>query len=176
METFLNRQTIYNGRILKLELDQVKCDNGVIAYREIIRHSGGAGILCISEDQKVLLIKQFRYAYNEEIYEIPAGKLEKGEDPLDSAKREFEEETGHIAEEIKYLTTIYPTCGYTDEKIYLYLVTKFKVSKPHFDEDEMIESVWIDFKDVLDMIHKGTIKDAKTICAIQSYLLMRNCE
>ncbi|MDE5856176.1 MAG: NUDIX hydrolase, partial [Anaeroplasmataceae bacterium] len=112
MEKFLNRKVIYEGKILRLELDQVECENGNPAYREIVRHNGGAGILCITKENKVLLVKQFRYAYNEVLYEIPAGKLEKNENPLSAAQREFEEETGNRALDMSYLTTIYPTCGY----------------------------------------------------------------
>lgn len=171
MEKFLSRKTIYSGKILTLELDQVKCENGALANREIVRHNGGAAVLCITEENKVLLIKQFRYAYNEILYEIPAGKLEKEEDPLSAAQREFEEETGNVALDMSYLTTIYPTCGYSSEKIYLYLVTKFQKTETHFDEDEVIEPIWLDLKDVLSMIERGEIKDAKTICAIQAYLI-----
>ena len=174
MEKFLNRNVIYEGKILRLELDQVECENGKLAYREIVRHNGGAAILCIRQDNKVLLIKQFRYAYNEVLYEIPAGKLEKEEEPLCAAQREFEEETGKLALDMSYLTTIYPTCGYTNEKIYLYLVTKYEPSKPHLDEDEFVEPIWIDLKEVFEMIQNGIIKDAKTICAIQAYLIQKN--
>lgn len=173
MEKFLNREIIYNGKILRLEKDTVECENGVHAYREIVRHHGGAAILCVAEE-KVLLIKQFRYAYNEILYEIPAGKLEENEDPLDAAMREFEEETGNLALDMSYLTTIYPTCGYSSEKIYLYLVTQFKKTITHLDEDEVIEPLWIDVKEVLDMIANGEIKDAKTICALQMYLMNQN--
>lgn len=174
MERYLNRKTIYNGKILTLQLDQVECDNGTLAYREIVRHHGGAAILCISKEKKVLLIRQYRYAYDEVIFEIPAGKLEQKENPLDAAKREFEEETGHMALDMTYLTTIYPTCGYSDEKIYLYFVTQFKKTETHFDEDEVIESIWIDLEKVLSMIASGQIKDAKTICAIQAYLIYQH--
>lgn len=173
MEKYLNRKIIYEGKILRVELDQVECENGRLAYREIVRHHGGAGVLCVSEGNKVLLIKQFRYAYQEELYEIPAGKLEEKEEPFTTALREFEEETGNEALDMTYLTTIYPTCGYSDEKIYLYLVTKFKKTKTHFDEDEVIHSYWIDIEEVLQMIKEGSIKDAKTICAIQAYFLVK---
>ncbi|MDE7264236.1 MAG: NUDIX hydrolase [Anaeroplasmataceae bacterium] len=172
MEKYLNRKVIYEGKILRLELDQVECDNGCLSYREIVRHSGGAGVLCVTEEKKVLLIQQYRYAYNEMLYEIPAGKLEPNEDPQITALREFEEETGHLALDMSYLTTIYPTCGYSDEKIYLYLVRRFQTTQTHFDEDESIKSSWHDLDDVLQMIQKGIIKDAKTICAIQAYLLL----
>lgn len=174
MEKYLNRKTIYKGKILTLELDQVECENGKLAYREIVRHHGGAAILCINEEQKVLLIKQYRYAYDEVIYEIPAGKLEERELPFVAANREFEEETGNVALDMTYLTTIYPTCGYSNEKIYLYLVTRYKKTTTHFDEDEIIESIWVDFKEVLSMIQAGKIMDAKTICAIQAYLIKHN--
>lgn len=174
MEKFLNRKIIYDGKILRLELDQVECKNGKSAYREIVRHNGGAAILCITRDNKVLLIKQYRYAYNEVLYEIPAGKLEKEEDPLSAAQREFEEETGNRALDMSYLTTIYPTCGYSSEKIYLYLVTKFEQAKPHLDEDEFVEPIWLDLREVLEMIQNGILKDAKAICAIQAYLIKQN--
>lgn len=174
MEKFLNRKVIYEGKILKLELDQVECENGNLSYREIVKHNGGAAILCVTLDNKVLLIKQFRYAYNEVLYEIPAGKIEKAEDPLSAAQREFEEETGNFALDMSYLTTIYPTCGYSTEKIYLYLVTHFEGSQQHLDEDESVEVIWKDLTEVLQMIEDGTIKDAKTICAIQAYLLKKN--
>ncbi|MDE6660686.1 MAG: NUDIX hydrolase [Anaeroplasmataceae bacterium] len=174
MEKFLSRKVLYEGKILRLDLDEVECENGNLAKREIVRHNGGAAILCISEENKVLMIKQFRYAYNEILYEIPAGKLENEEDPYRAALREFEEETGNVALDLSYLTTIYPTCGYSSEKIYLYLVTKYYPSCQHLDEDEFIEPLWIDLKDVLEMISKGIIRDAKTICALQAYLIQQN--
>lgn len=174
MEKYLSRTILYEGKILRLEKDQVLCENGKTATREIVRHRGGAAVLCITEEQEVLLIKQFRYAYQETLYEIPAGKLEKDEDPKLAAIREFEEETGKKALDMTYLNTIYPTCGYSDEKIYLYYVSSFKESKTHWDEDEQIEVAWVNLKKVLQMIQSGEIKDAKTICAIQSYLLHQN--
>ena len=107
MEKFLNRKVIYDGKVVRLELDQVQCSNGLISDREIVRHHGGAGILCITPEDKVLLIRQFRYAYKEILYEIPAGKLEMKEDPLEAAKREFEEETGNHALDMTYLMTTF---------------------------------------------------------------------
>lgn len=171
MEKFLNRKIIYEGKILRLELDQVQCENGKVSFREIVRHCGGAAILCISPENKILLVKQYRYAYNEELLEIPAGKLEENEDFLTAAKREFEEETGYLAQNLSYLTTIYPTCGYSSEKIYLCLVTKYIPSKQNLDEDECLEPIWMDLKEVCQKIEEGVIKDAKTICAIQTYLI-----
>ncbi len=170
MEKKIDGKVIYDGKILKLELDKVICNDNITSYREIIRHNGGSSVLCIKEN-KVLLIKQYRYAYNEIIYELPAGKLEINEDPQEAAIRELEEETGYKALNIKYLTHIYPTCGYTNEKIYLYLVTDFIETKTNFDIDENIDKIWIDLNEVLNMIKQGIIRDAKTICAINLYLL-----
>lgn len=170
MEKKIDGKVIYDGKILKLELDKVLCNNNITSYREIIRHNGGASILCI-KDNKVLLIKQYRYAYDEIIYEIPAGKLEENENPQEAAIRELEEETGYKALNIKYLTNIYPSCGYTNEKIYLYLVDEFIETKTNFDTDEFIEKIWVSFDEVINMIKQGIIKDAKTICAINLFLL-----
>ena len=173
IEKKISGEVIYDGKVVRLEKDVVLCPNNNEAYREIVRHNGGAAVLCVTNDNKVILVKQFRYAYNEFLYEIPAGKLELNEDPLVAAEREFEEETGNKAQNIEFLNVIYPTCGYCDEKIYLYLVTDFKQTKTNLDEDEFVETYYIDLKDVYKMILNGEIKDAKTICAINSYILKR---
>ncbi len=166
--------TIFDGKVVRLDKDKVLCPNGKESYREIIRHPGGAGILCITKEDNVLLIKQFRYAYDEVIYEIPAGKLEHNEDPYLAALREFEEETGNKAEELISLGHIYPTCGYSAEKIYLYLALNVSPCERHLDEDEVIEIEYVPLNKVKEMILNGEIKDAKTICAITQYLLKYN--
>ena len=170
-EKRLDSNLIYDGKIIKVEKDTVLCPNGKKASREVVRHNGGAGILCVTSDNKVLLERQFRYPYDEIIYEIPAGKLEKGEDPYQAALRELEEETGNKAEELIYLSDIYPTCGYSSEIIYLYLSKNYVKTKTNFDEDEIIESEFIPLDEVKEMIKNGIIKDAKTICALSLYLL-----
>lgn len=161
---------IYDGKIIKVEKDKVLCPNGKEAFREVVRHNGGAGILCVTEDNKILLERQFRYPYDEVIYEIPAGKLEKNEDPYQAALREFEEETGNKASSLEHLIDIYPTCGYSSEIIHLYLAKNFIKTETNFDEDEVIETEFIPLDDVLKMINDGRIKDAKTICALNVYL------
>ena len=168
----LSGETIFEGHVVKLVKDKVLCPNGNESFREIVRHNGGAAVLCINENEEILLVKQFRYAYDEVMYEIPAGKLEKNEDPLLAAKRELEEETGNKAESLDFLGAIYPTCGYSSEIIYLYLAKNCKKTQTHFDDDEVIESKFYKLDDVKNMILNGEIKDAKTICAL-SYYLMR---
>ena len=115
-EKKIDGEIIYDGKVVKLIKDKVLCPNKKEAYREIVKHNGGSAILPITKDNKILLIKQFRYAYNEVLYEIPAGKLELNEDPYSAALRELEEETGFKVEKLESLGIIYPTCGYTKEK------------------------------------------------------------
>ncbi len=173
IEKRLSGETIFEGHVVKLVKDKVLCPNGNESFREIVRHNGGAAVLCINENEEILLVKQFRYAYDEVMYEIPAGKLEKNEDPLLAAKRELEEETGNKAESLDFLGAIYPTCGYSSEIIYLYLARNCKKSHTHFDEDEVIESKFYKLDDVKNMILNGEIKDAKTICALSYYLMKK---
>ena len=170
-EKKLDGKVIFDGHVVKLEFDEVLCPNGNKSFREIVRHNGGAAILCVTPDDKILLEKQFRYAYDEVIYEIPAGKLEKGEDPYKAAIRELEEETGNKANELIHLTDIYPTCGYSSEVIHLYLALNTKPTQTHFDDDEIIETYEIPIEEVKEMILDGRIKDAKTIVAFTYYLM-----
>ncbi len=162
---------IYKGKVIHVVKDNVLCPNGNKAIREIVKHNGGAAILCLNDKEEVLLERQYRYAYNEIIYEIPAGKLELNEEPYHAALRELEEETGLKAKELKKLGVIYPTCGYSTEKIFLYLAIDCIHTKTNFDEDEFIVSEFYPLNRVKDMIKDGTIKDAKTIAAICYYEL-----
>ena len=162
---------IYDGKVIHVVKDKVLCPNGCESVREIVKHNGGAAVLCLNDKEEVLLIKQFRYAYDEVIYEIPAGKLELNENPYDAALRELEEKTGNKATKLKKLGEIYPTCGYSNEIIYIYLALNCKKTNTHFDDDEIIESKFIPLNEVKEMIKNGIIKDAKTICAINYYEL-----
>lgn len=170
IEKKIDGEVLYDGKIIRVERDTVLCPNGKSAFREVVRHNGGAAILCITKDDKVLIERQFRYPYNEVIYEIPAGKLEKGEDPYQAALREFEEETGNKASTLEHLTDIYPTCGYSSEIIYLYLAKDYVKTKTNLDFDEIIETEFVPLEEVKQMINDGKIKDAKTICALATYL------
>ena len=172
-EKKLDSELIFDGKVIRVYKDKVLCPNGNTSYREIIHHNGGAGVLCLNDKEEILLIKQFRYAYNEVLYEIPAGKLEKNEDPYMAGIRELEEETANKASSLEFLGKIYPTCGYSDEIIYLYLAKNTKITKTNLDEDEFIESAFYPLDMVLDMIQNGRIVDAKTICAIEYYLLKK---
>ena len=170
-EKKLKSKTIYSGKIVKLEVDEVELPDGKTSFRECVRHSGGAAVLLINEG-KILLVNQFRYLYNKPIYEIPAGKLNEGEDPKIAAARELEEETGYRAQ-LSHLLDIYPTPGYTDEIIHIYYAENYEVTAQKLDEGEFLRYCFIDIDKALKMIESGEITDAKTIVALYKYLLTK---
>ena len=167
-EKKLSGETVYAGRILSLERDEVLCDNGNKGVREIVRHGGGAAILAVNGGT-ILLERQFRYAFGKEIYEIPAGKRENGESFFETAKRELEEETGLIPLDLEEIAEIYPTPGYSSEVIAIFLATKFSGGEKHFDATEDIASEWVEEETLMQMIAGGEIKDAKTVVALSLY-------
>lgn len=170
VEQTVRKNYIYEGKILKLRRDDARLPDGRPCVREIIEHSGGACVLYVKED-KVLLVRQYRYAYGESLYELPAGKLEIGEDPKNAALRELEEEAGVLAEELKLLFVMYPTPGYTNEKIYIYQAVSGKETATSPDEDEFLDVEYLPLDKVKEMLKTGEIKDGKTIVALQAYLL-----
>jgi len=168
-EKTIKQNVIYNGRILSLRKDDILLPDGNQSIREIIDHHGGSAVYC-EKDGKILLVRQFRYAYKEEVWEIPAGKINEGEAPMETALREIEEEGGVKAEKLTLICEMYPSPGYTNEKVYIYKAEGITEGKKHLDEDEFLSSCWMEKEKVLDMIHKGEIKDAKTLIALFSQL------
>ena len=171
-ETTVRKNYIYRGKIINLRCDDAMLPDGKPCKREMIEHPGGAAVLCVKEG-KVLLVKQYRYAYAKAIYEIPAGKLNFGEDPALTAARELKEETG-LEAEVKHLYTLYPTPGYTDELLHIYYASNPKEGEQKLDEGEFLNVEWICLKDVVSMIERGEISDAKTVVAVQWFLLHEN--
>ena len=172
-EKKLSGETVYDGKILKLEVDKIVLPDGTAAKRECVRHSGGAAVLCVV-DGKVLLVKQYRYLYGKEIYEIPAGKLERGEDPKAAAARELSEETG-ISATLKPYLKIYPTPGYTDEIIHIFIASECVCDgKQKLDDGEFLSVAFKPLSEVLKMIENGEICDGKTVAAIYKYLSKNN--
>lgn len=156
---------IYNGRVLTMHVDDVLLCNDQNANRECVDHPGGVAVIGVTDDDMVVLVRQFRYPYKETIYEIPAGKLEKGEDPFEAGKREFKEETGGVAEEYISLGEIYPSPGYTNEIIRLYAAKNITFEEQNLDDDEFLQVCQISFDELIRRIMSGEIKDAKTIAA-----------
>ncbi len=160
-----NVQGIFNGRILTMHEDDVTLCNGMSAKRECVDHPGGVAVIALTDDDEVLLVRQFRYPYKEVIYEIPAGKLEKGEDPFEAGKREFKEECGAVADEYFSLGELYPSPGYTNEIIRLYGARKLRFESQNLDDDEFLQIRRMKFDELIERIMSGEIKDAKTVAA-----------
>ncbi len=166
-EKTINKNYIYKGKILNLRRDDIILPNDKPAIREFVEHSGGSAILCCL-NKKVLLVKQFRYPYGEELWELPAGKLNMGETPEQTAIRELEEEGGIKAKKVEKMFEIYPTPAYTNEIIRIYRASEFEKGQVCLDEDEFLTGEWIDIETAKQMIYDGRIKDAKTIIALLS--------
>ena len=171
-EDTVSKNYVFRGKIINVRCDDAVLPDGKPCKREIVEHGGGAAVLYVRGDD-VLLVKQYRYAYGEELYEIPAGKLEKGEDPAVTAARELEEEAGFVPEKVTLLYEMYPSPGYTNEKIYIYRAEGVKEGRVHLDEGEFLTSAFYPLAEAEKMIERGEIKDAKTILAIQYALLKR---
>ena len=170
LERELTANTLYRGRIINLRNDTVQLPNGAIAQREYVEHIGGAAILPIDEADNVLLVRQYRYPYRQVLYEIPAGKLEHGEQPTVTALRELEEETGYTADSLRYYGVFLPSPGYTNEKLHLYVATQLQKRAVHLDEDEFVDVVRLPLGKVVQMVLDNTIKDGKTCYAVMRYI------
>lgn len=165
-EKTLKKEYLYKGKIINLRLDDALLPNGKTAKREVVEHPGGVCVAALTKENELLLVKQFRYPYGQEILEIPAGKREAGEDPLCCGMRELAEETGAKSDSLELLGQIYPTPGYTDEIIYLYYAKDVTFADANPDEDEFVEVIKIPFEQALEMVLSNEIKDSKTQIAI----------
>ena len=167
-EKMLKGTTLYDGKIIKLHLDDVELEDATVAKREFVTHSGGATVVAETEEG-ILFVEQFRYPYGEVVLELPAGKREKCEDPEITARRELEEETGYFAQKLTFLGVIYPTPGYSNEKIFMYLAEGLERREQRPDEDEFLSVRTIKPEVVAQMVASGEIKDAKTQIALLKY-------
>lgn len=161
-EQTVSSDRIYTGKVISLKVDTVEVPKKGYQKREIIEHPGAVGIVAITDENKILLVKQYRKAVEKVLWEIPAGKLEQGESPKDCAIRELKEETGYSANNIKLIHKFYTSAGFSNQKIYVYLATDLEKGECNLDEDEFLELHEVDIKDVYEMIDKNDIEDAKT--------------
>ncbi len=166
------KKKIYEGKILGLSIYDLVIE-GRKVKREMIEHRGAAAILAFDENNKLILVKQHRYPHGY-VIEIPAGTLEKKEDPKKCAFRELEEETGYSAKKMTPLITYYPSIGYNTEAIHCFVASELKkITDFKLDKDEILSVVKMDFKKVITMIKNGKIQDTKTICAVLTYALKK---
>lgn len=165
-EKCLKSERIYNGKILNLRRDIVELPNGQQASREVVEHSGAIGVVALERDSRVYLVRQYRYPIGKVTLEIPAGKLEEGEEPLNCARRELREEAGIEAERWEPLLTFYTTPGFSNEIMHLFLATELSRREAAPDQDEFLQIVSLPLEEALDKVSKGEILDAKTILGL----------
>ena len=173
-EKTLNEKTIYDGRILRLHVDDIELPNGSKAIREIVEHPGGVCVAALTEDDKLTFVRQYRYPYHKVLLELPAGKLEKGEDPLTAGIRELEEECGLVADRVIEMGCVYPTVAYCSEIIYLYLATGLHRTAQHLDADEFLNAEEIALSDAVRMVMENEITDSKTVALVLKIARMKD--
>lgn len=165
-EKTLNEEYAFKGKIINLRVDSVELPDGAKASREIVEHNGGICVLPIDDDMNTYVVKQWRAPYRDVVTEIPAGKRDGKEEPLEGGKRELKEEIGAVAREYINLGELYPSPGYCGEVIYMYMAKGLTFEGQDLDEDEFLNVVKMPFEDLVKMVMNGEIKDAKTIAAV----------
>jgi len=164
-EKTLETQRIYEGAIINLRRDKVTVENGT-SYREIIEHNGGAVLAAVTDEGKMVMVRQYRKPAERVMLEVPAGKIDAGETPLETARRELKEETGYTPSKVEYMTEFYPSVGYSEEVLYLYLCTGLTAGETCPDENEALDILEMGIDELYQMVMRAEIRDAKTIVAI----------
>lgn len=162
-ERIRSEETAFAGKIFDVNRLEVELPNGKLSVRDVVRHPGAAAVVALTENGKIVLVRQYRTALDRVTVEIPAGKLSPGEDPLDCARRELKEETGFCAGRIAYLTTIATSAGFADELIHIYLATQLSFEGANPDDDEFLNVDLVDLPELVDAVLDGAIEDAKTV-------------
>ena len=165
-EKTLESKTVYDGKIIRVKLDRIELENGAVHPREVVEHTGAVCLVAMDGEQNVILVSQYRYPVRQELLEIPAGKLEAGEEPLSAAIRELEEETGCRAGQMIPLGSFFSSPGFCNERLYLYLAQDLTEGQAHPDEDEFLNVSRVPLPELLDRILDGTIQDGKTIAGV----------
>ncbi len=166
MEKTVESKTLFEGHIVTLKLDRAQLPNGSLASREVVEHPGGVAVLPLDAEGRVIMVRQYRYPLHNTLLELPAGKLEKGEDHRVCGIRELQEEVGITADEVIYLGGLYLSPGYSNEVLHLYLARGLHQGECHPDEDEFLEIERVPFDKLLDMVMRDEIHDAKTVAAV----------
>jgi ADP-ribose pyrophosphatase len=172
-EVTINSEMIFEGKMISLQLDTVRLPNGATSTREIVKHPGAVCVLAIV-DGKMLVVEQYRKALEKSQVEIPAGKLDRGEDPMDAAKRELEEETGYRCETLRHIASFYTSPGFANELLHLYYAENLVKGDAHLDEDEFLDCDALSLEEAKRYIAEQRISDGKTITAVyawQAYML-----
>lgn len=172
-EKILTRTLLCRGRVFDYEERSVELEDGSEALRDVILHNGGVAILALDDSDRLLMVRQYRSGAGRELQELPAGKLEAGEDPAECGRRELEEECGFRTDSLEMLAVMYPTPAYCSEKITIYKAGKLLPGTVHRDADEFLTPVWVPFEEALQMVISGEIEDAKSQIGILKYAALR---
>ena len=172
-EKTVSSEKVFEGRIIKVKVDKVEMPDGSTSTRELVEHPGGVGIVALTGNDEIILVKQYRKPLDKVIYEIPAGKLDPGEHHRTCGIRELEEETGLSANVFEYMGFIYPSPGFTDEVTHVYLAKELTQGETHPDDDEFLDVEKVPFERALKMVIDGEINDAKSVFGILKYNMMR---
>ena len=172
-ETRLNSEKIYDGKILHIERDNVQLEDGSEAVREVVRHPGGVCVLALTDEEEILFVRQFRYPHGAVTLELPAGKLEYGENPEECGKRELLEECGCTCDEFIYLGKLFPTPAYCSEVIRMYLAKGLHYGEQKLDNDEFLDVEKIPFEEAVSLILSDAVPDSKTQIAVLKYAAMK---
>ncbi len=171
-EKTISSETVFEGRIIKVKVDKVDV-MGETQSREIVEHPGGVGVVAITDNNEIILVAQYRKPLDKVIYEIPAGKLDKGEHHRVCGMRELEEETGFTSENFEYMGYIYPSPGFTDEVTHVYLATNLKQGEAHPDDDEFLDVEKVPLEKAYQMVMNNEINDAKSVFGILKYIQIK---
>lgn len=166
LEEKIRGEKVYEGRLLHVHRDEVRLPDGKESVREYITHPGAVVVIALTAEGHLILERQHRYPLHRDFIELPAGKIDAGEEPLACAQRELQEETGYVATEWQYVTTLYPCIGYTDERLVYYLARDLRFEGHKRDEDEFLEIFTLPFSDAMDMVRRGEICEAKTVMGL----------
>ncbi|MGN0447095.1 MAG: NUDIX domain-containing protein [Acutalibacteraceae bacterium] len=165
-EKTLKEKEIYKGKIITVNVDEIELPNGKKAIREVVKHSGGVCVGALTKDKELYFVRQYRYPYKKVLSELPAGKLEKGEDPLEAGLRELKEECGVVAKHVMSMGTVYPTVAYCDEIIHLFVAWGLEKTSQSLDEDEFLSFEKIPVEKAVELVMNGEISDSKTVALV----------
>ena len=165
-EKTISSSIVYEGPVFRVRKHVVDTVGGQPSVRDLVEHTGGAIMVAVRDDGKILMERQYRKALEREILELPAGKADPGEDPVVTASRELSEETGFIPGDVRHLISYYPTCGYSNEHLHIYICKDLARGEKHLDVDECIDIEWYDADELIALIRSGEIQDSKTIIGI----------
>ena len=173
-ERTVESKTLFDGVIVTLKVDKAQLPDGKVATREVVEHPGGVAILALDEENNVTLVQQYRYPFHQLLLELPAGKLDEGEDHRVAAARELSEETGLEAGELTYLGCILASPGFCTEKLHMYLARDLSRAQSHPDDDEFLNVVTMPFEELVQKVMDGTLEDAKTVATVLKTKVLLN--